>query len=167
MTVALCPGSFDPVTNGHIDVFERTAKMFDKVIVGVFNNVHKKPLFSVQERVDLLQQATKHIPNLTVDSFDGLLADYAHAKNVHVIVRGLRDANDFLYEFPRAMLVKNLAPDIESIFLTTNSRYYHISSSAIRELVRFDGDITALVPPCVKEAIEHKVHSSHLQFQQD
>ena len=160
MIIALCPGSFDPVTNGHIDIFERTSKMFDKVIVGVFNNVHKKPLFSVEERVALLKESTSHIPNLSVDSFDGLLADYAHQKNVKVIVRGLRDANDFLYEFPRAMLVKNISPDIENIFLTTNSHYYHISSSAIRELVQFGGDIKNLVPPCVETAIYNKVHNS-------
>ncbi len=157
MTIALCPGSFDPVTNGHIDIFERTAKMFDEVVVGVFNNINKNPLFTVEERVSLLKEATKHIPNVSVDSFGGLLADYAHQKNVHVIVRGLRDANDFLYEFPRAMLVKNISPDIENIFLTTNSRYYHISSSAIRELVQFGGDIKNLVPPCVEEAIHYKV----------
>lgn len=160
MTVALCPGSFDPVTNGHIDIFERTAKMFDKVIVGVFNNINKNPLFTVEERVALLKESTAHIPNLSVDCFAGLLADYAHQKDVHVIVRGLRDANDFFYEFPRAMLVKNISPDIENIFLTTNSRFYHISSSAIRELVQFNGDIKDLVPPCVEVAIHEKIKSS-------
>lgn len=157
MITAICPGSFDPVTNGHIDIFKRATKMFDNVIVGVFNNVHKKPLFTVEERVTLLKEATKGIPNLTVDAFGGLLADYAHDKNAHVIVRGLRDANDFLYEFPRAMLIKSMAPDIENIFLTTDNRYYHVSSSAIRELAQFGGDISALVPPCVEKAIHAKV----------
>lgn len=159
MTIAICPGSFDPVTNGHIDIFERTAKLFDQVIVGVFNNVNKHPLFSVEERVALLKEATAHIPNIQVDAFGGLLADYAHEKKAHVIIRGLRDANDFLYEFPRAMLLHNMAPDIESMFLTTANRYYHVSSSAIRELAQFGGDITSLVPPCVELAIKAKVKS--------
>lgn len=157
MTIAICPGSFDPVTNGHIDIFERASKMFDEVIVGVFNNINKKPLFTVEERVALLKQATSHIPNVKVDCFAGLLADYAHQKNAHVIVRGLRDANDFLYEFPRAMLIKNMAPDIENIFLTTDNKYYHVSSSAIRELAQFGGDITHLVPHCVELAIHEKI----------
>lgn len=159
MTIAICPGSFDPVTNGHIDIFERTAKLFDQVIVGVFNNVNKHPLFSVEERVALLKEATAHIPNIQVDAFGGLLTDYAHEKKAHVIIRGLRDANDFLYEFPRAMLLHNMAPDIESMFLTTANRYYHVSSSAIRELAQFGGDIKSLVPPCVELAIKAKVKS--------
>lgn len=99
MTIAICPGSFDPVTNGHVDIFERAAKMFDIVIVGVFNNINKHPLFSVEERVALLQEATKHIPNIKVDAFGGLLTDYAQQKNAQVIVRGLRDANDFFMNF--------------------------------------------------------------------
>ena len=160
MVTALCPGSFDPVTSGHIDIFERAAKMFDHVIVGVFNNVSKQPLFTVEERVKMLRRATEHIPNISVDAFSGLLPDYAHKNNIHVIVRGLRDANDFLYEFPRAMLMKNLAPDIESIFLTTTPGHYHVSSSAIRELVKFGGDIKGLVPPCVEEAITAKATES-------
>lgn len=160
MTIAICPGSFDPVTNGHIDIFERASKIFDEVIVGVFHNVNKKPLFSVEERVALLKEATAHIPNVTVDSFGGLLSDYAHQKNAQVIVRGLRDANDFLYEFPRAMLIRNMAPDIENLFLTTNNKYYHVSSSAIRELAQFNGDITALVPHCVEVAMRKKLELS-------
>ena len=150
MTIAICPGSFDPVTNGHIDIFERASKMFDEVIVGVFNNINKKPLFTVEERVALLKQATAHIPNVKVDCFAGLLADYAHQKNAHVIVRGLRDANEYLYEFPRAMLILN-------IFITTDNKYYHVSSSAIRELAQFGGDITHLVPHCVELAIHEKI----------
>lgn len=157
MITALCPGSFDPVTNGHIDIFERSSKLFDRIIIGVFNNIQKKPLFSVEERVALLQASTAHIPNVVVDSFAGLLSDYAEKNNVQVIVRGLRDANDFLYEFPRAMLVKNLAPDIENIFLTTNTQHYYISSSAIRELISFNGDVSELVPPCVEMALRSKI----------
>lgn len=156
MTIAICPGSFDPVTNGHVDIFERAAKMFDIVIVGVFNNINKHPLFSVEERVALLQEATKHIPNIKVDAFGGLLTDYAQQKNAQVIVRGLRDANDFFYEFPRAMLLKNMDSNIESIFLTTDNKYYHVSSSAIRELAQFGGDISHLVPHCVEIAIHEK-----------
>lgn len=157
MTIAICPGSFDPVTNGHVDIFERAAKMFDIVIVGVFNNINKHPLFSVEERVALLQEATKHIPNIKVDAFGGLLTDYAQQKNAQVIVRGLRDANDFFYEFPRAMLLKNMDSSIESIFLTTDNKYYHVSSSAIRELAQFGGDISHLVPHCVEIAIHEKI----------
>ena len=163
MAIAICPGSFDPVTNGHIDIFERASKLFDVVIVGVFNNINKHPLFTVDERVALLKEATSHIPNIQVDSFGGLLADYAHQKKAHVIIRGLRDANDFLYEFPRAMLLHNMAPDIESIFLTTANRYYHVSSSAIRELAQFGGEISSLVPPCVETAIHQKIKTPSLK----
>ena len=137
MTIAICPGSFDPVTNGHTDIFERASKMFDEVIVGVFNNINKKPLFTVEERVALLKQATAHIPNVKLIVLLVYLLTMLIKKNAHVIVRGLRDANDFLYEFPRAMLIKNMAPDIENIFLTTDNKYYHVSSSAIRELAQF------------------------------
>lgn len=157
MRIAICPGSFDPVTYGHIDIFRRATEMFDHVIVGVFNNVAKKSLFSMEERVQLLKDATKDIENISIDSFAGLLPEYAHMKKAKFIVRGLRDANDFLYEFPRAMLVKNIAPDLETIFLTTNSLYYHVSSSAIRELVQFGGSITNYVPPCVEDAVIAKL----------
>lgn len=157
MKIAICPGSFDPVTYGHIDIFKRASKMFDHVIIGVFHNVSKKPLFSVEERIALLKEATKDLKNISIDSFNGLLPDYAKMKKADYIVRGLRDANDFLYEFPRAMLIKNMAPEIETIFFTTNSKYYYVSSSAIREITKFGGEIKDFVPLCVENAIKEKI----------
>ena len=154
MKVAVCPGSFDPVTNGHIDVFERASKMFDELIVGVFHNVNKKPLFSMEKRVELLCESTKHIKNIRVDSFDGLLSDYLHEQNSNIIVRGLRAMADFEYEFQRAMLLKHISPEIETVFLITGNEYSFLSSSGIRELAKFNGEIEGLVPKCVEIAIK-------------
>lgn len=156
MTIALCPGSFDPVTNGHINIFERAAKMFDHLIVAVFSNVRKKPFLTIDERLDLLKKSTSHIENITIDAFDGLLADYAKDKRADVIVRGLRDQKDFIYETSQMLMIKHMAPNVEMVYLMSEQRYSYVSSSAIRELVNFHGDIKGLVPTCVENAIIEK-----------
>lgn len=156
MTIALCPGSFDPVTNGHINIFERASGIFDQVIVAVFNNIKKQSFLSIQERLELLRISTAHIENITIDAFDGLLADYATAKNAGIVVRGLRDQNDFFYETSQMLMLKRMAPQVESVYLMSEHRYSYVSSSAIRELVAFHGDIRGLVPDCVADAVKAK-----------
>ena len=121
MRIAICPGSFDPVTNGHVDIFERASKLFDVLIIAVFHNPNKKPLFDMAERVELLTIATRHIPNVRIDSFSGLLNEYVLQQKSHIIVRGLRAFSDFEYEFQRALLIKKIEPIIETIFIMTSS----------------------------------------------
>ena len=157
MTRAVCSGSFDPVTMGHVDVFERASKMFDEIIVGVFHNIRKEPFFSVEERERLIRESTKHIPNLSVSSFSGLLPDYMHEAGASVIVRGLRSVTDFEYELQQAQMLKHIAPDIETVFILTGQEYYFVSSSGIRELAVFGGNIHGLVPDCVEAAIARKL----------
>ncbi len=151
MRVAICPGSFDPVTNGHIDIFERASKLFDVIIVAVFHNPNKTPLFSMEERVELLTTATQHIPNVRIDSFSGLLTEYAKQQNSNIIVRGLRALSDFEAEFQRALLIKKISPAMETVFIMTSSEYSFVSSSGIKELANFGGPITGLVPACVED----------------
>jgi pantetheine-phosphate adenylyltransferase len=150
---AVCPGSFDPVTNGHIDIFERASKMFDVLIVAVFHNPNKRPLFEMEERVALLRQTTSHIPNIKIDCFSGLLNDYVREQKCNVVVRGLRTLSDFEYEFQRALMNKKLAAEIETVFMMTSNEYSFVSSSGIKELAKFGGDVSELVPDCVAKAI--------------
>ena len=157
MRVAVCPGSFDPVTNGHIDIFERASKLFDVLIIAVFHNPNKKPLFDMTERVELLTLTTKHIPNIRIDSFSGLLNEYAHQQNANIIVRGLRALSDFEYEFQRALLIKKIDPTLETVFIMTSSEYSFISSSGIKELASFGGCITGLVPKGVEDRIGSRI----------
>lgn len=156
MKKALCTGSFDPVTNGHVDIFERAAKLVDELTVCVFINNKKQPLFTIEERVDLLREATLHIDNLTVDSYDGLVVDYLREHDINVIIRGLRSAGDFEYEYYQTQMTKHLAPDVTTIFLLTAPEFLFISSSAIRELVQFNGSVHKLVPECVELALKAK-----------
>lgn len=160
MRIAICPGSFDPVTNGHVDVFERASKLFDVLIVAVFHNPNKKPLLDMKERVELLTIATQHIPNVRIDCFSGLLNEYARQQNSNIIVRGLRALSDFEYEFQRALLIKKIDPIIETVFIMASSEYSFISSSGIKELANFGGPITGLVPVCVEERIGKRVCKS-------
>lgn len=153
MRIAVCPGSFDPVTSGHIDIFERASKIFDILIVAVFHNPNKKPLFTMEERVELLRVACAHIPNVQVDGFSGLLNDYVRRKDSTVIVRGLRALSDFEYEFQRALLMKKVDPDLETVFMMTNTDYSFVSSSGIKELAKFGGSIAGLVPEGVEEKV--------------
>ncbi|TWH48414.1 pantetheine-phosphate adenylyltransferase [Sporomusa sp. KB1] len=157
MRIGVCPGSFDPVTNGHVDIFLRASKMFDLVIVAVFHNPNKKPLFTMEERVEMLNLAAKDIANIKVDSFSGLLYDYVLQQNSNFIVRGLRALSDFEYEFQRALLIKKIVPEIETIFMMTSNEYSFVSSSGIKELAKFGGPITGLVPECLEEKITKRI----------
>ena len=158
MRIAVCPGSFDPVTRGHLDIFERAALMFDKVIVAVFHNPGKRPSFSMEERVQMLQDAAGHIPNLEFDSFSGLLNEYVRGCDTNIIVRGLRALSDFEYEFQRALLIKHVDPEIETVFMMTRSEYAFVSSSGIKELAKFGGSIQGLVPSAVEEQILRRLN---------
>ncbi|MGP1575250.1 pantetheine-phosphate adenylyltransferase [Selenomonas sp.] len=156
MITAVCSGSFDPVTNGHVDIFERASHMFDELIVGVFHNIRKTPFFTVEERVELLEEATRHIPNLRVGAFEGLLPDYMRKVGATVIVRGLRSVTDYEYEQKQEQMLKYIAPDIETVFLLTDPRYSFVSSSGVREIANFHGRVTGLVPECVELAINRR-----------
>lgn len=157
MKVAIYPGSFDPVTFGHLDVIRRAASMFDELTVSVLNNTQKTPLFSVEERVKILEEATKDLPNVRVESFSGLLVDYAAKKNVNVAVRGLRAITDFEYELQNAQINRKLSGDrLDTMFLTTSLEYAYLSSSSVKEIASFNGDITQCVPPFVAKLVYEK-----------
>ncbi len=153
MRIAVCPGSFDPATNGHIDIIERSAKLFDKVIVAVLNNPNKQPLFSVEERVEILKMACSSMENVEVDSFSGLLTEYAKSRNANVIVKGLRAVSDFEYELQMALMNKKLNPGIETVFIMTSSKYSYLSSNIVKEVARFGGCIKGLVPEIIEDEI--------------
>lgn len=155
MRRAVCPGSFDPVTNGHIDIFERASKMFDELIISVFYNPTKNSgMFTMEERVEMLKEATKHIPNARVTSFSGLLNEFCKQEKAPFIVRGLRAFSDFEYEFQRALLIKSIDNKLETVFIMTNAQYSYVSSSGVRELSCFNGQIRDLVPPIVEKKIK-------------
>ena len=157
MRVAVYPGSFDPVTLGHIDIIQRTAKMFDKVIIGVLRNRSKSPLFTAEERVELLKQVTADIPNVEVQSFQGLLIDFVRQNQANVIVRGLRAITDFEYEIQMSQTNHKLEPEVETMFLTTNLKYSYLSSTIVREVAAFGGDISQFVPETVAKSIKEKM----------
>lgn len=156
MKIAIYPGSFDPVTNGHLDIIERASKMCDKLIVSVMYNPSKNPLFTPEERKELIYEAIKDYPNVTVDCFSGLLIDYAKENNATAIIKGLRAISDFEYELQMALMNRKLCPDIETVFLMTSSKYSFLSSSIIKEVARFDGCIKGLVPENVHKAVINK-----------
>ena len=158
MRIAVYPGSFDPVTNGHLDIIRRASRIYDRLIVGVLNNPSKKtPMFSVEERISMIREVTADIPNVEVDSFTGLLVDFAKAKGAEVIVKGLRTVADFEYEFQMALLNKALNPEYETVFLMTDTKYSYISSSMVKELAGFRGDFTGLVPEAIISKIRDKL----------
>ena len=157
MAKALYSGSFDPVTFGHIDIIKRAANIFDEVVVAVLNNKAKNPLFSVEERVKILEEATKHLPNVKVDSFSGLLVDYAKQNDIHVSVRGLRAVTDFEYELQIAQTNSKFSGgELDTIFLTTSLEYAYLSSSTVKEIASFGGDISETVPDFVAKKVYEK-----------
>ena len=157
MRTAIYPGSFDPVTYGHIDIIERSSKMVDKLIVAVLNNSSKNSLFSVDERVNMLKDVTKHLNNVEIKYFGGLLIDFARECNAAIIVRGLRAITDFEYELQMAQTNRIMAPDIDTIFLTTDLRYAYLSSSTVKEVAMFGGDISEFVAPIVAQRVKDKL----------
>lgn len=154
---AVYPGSFDPMTYGHMDIIKRASAIFDELTVSVLNNVNKKALFSVEERVEILKEATKDLSNVKIDSFSGLLIDYASAKDIHVVVRGLRAITDFEYELQTAQTNRMLSKgSLDTVFLTTSLEYAYLSSSSVKEIAAFGGDITPCVPDFVADLIDVK-----------
>ena len=157
MKAAVYPGSFDPVTYGHLDVIKRAAQIFDELTVSVLNNKLKTPLFSVEERVNILKEATKDIPNVKVESFSGLLVDYARSRDIHVVIRGLRAITDFEYELQTAQTNVLLSKgELDTIFLTTSLEYAYLSSSSVKEIASFRGDISMCVPEFVAKLVYAK-----------
>lgn len=157
MRIALCPGSYDPVTKGHLNIIERTSRMFDKVVVVVLVNPSKNYTFTREERVGMLQKTTSYLPNVEVEFFDGLIADYARQKSACVLVKGLRAVTDFEYEFQMALINKKLNPELETIFITTDVRFMYLSSSSVREVARFGGDFSDFVPPELEAQISKRL----------
>ena len=154
--IAVVPGSFDPVTVGHLDIIHRASAMFDKVIVAVMVNASKSPVFTSEERVDMIKEVTKGIENVTVESFKGLLVDFAKSQGATVIIKGLRTVADFEYEFQMALLNKALNPEYETMFMMTDSKYSYISSSMVKELAGFKGDLSGIVPGSIIKKIQEK-----------
>ena len=156
MKLAVCPGSFDPVTNGHLDIIRRAAALSDRVIVVVMTNASKHTLFSMEERVAMLRAATAEFPNIEVDAYDGLLADYARQVGADAIVKGLRAVTDFEYEFQMALTNRQLHADAETVFLTTSADLMYLSSSVVKQVAQYGGDISGFVPASVLDAVLQK-----------
>ncbi len=156
MTLAVYPGSFDPITNGHIDILEKTSKIFDRIVVAVVHNVNKKALFDLEERVQLIKATTSHLKNIEVDYFNGLLINYMHNKQANVIIRGLRNVADFEYEMHMGMMNKKIAPDIDTIFVMSDSNFTYVSSSIVKEVALLNGNVEDLVPKIVNQALINK-----------
>ncbi len=155
--IAIYPGSFDPITLGHLDLIKRSSTLFEKVIVAVLRNPSKQPLFSVEERVNQIRECTKEIPNVEVDSFQGLTVEYARKKKARVLLRGLRVMSDFEHELQMAHINKTLESSIETVFLATNTELSFISSSVVKEIAKFGGNIDHLVPPNIAREIYNKL----------
>ncbi|MBR9980733.1 MAG: pantetheine-phosphate adenylyltransferase [Desulfatitalea sp.] len=147
--IAVYPGSFDPVTNGHVDIVQRASKLFDRIVVAILHNPAKKTLFTIEERLEMLRESMQHIPGLSFDVFNGLLVQYVQDKGAHAILRGMRAVSDFEYEFQLALMNRKLNRDIETVFLMTGMRWFFTSSSIIKEAALFGGDITDMVPALV------------------
>ncbi|WP_100330809.1 pantetheine-phosphate adenylyltransferase [Bacillus xiapuensis] len=155
-SIAVCPGSFDPITNGHLDIIQRGAQVFDKVYVVILSNSAKAPLFSVNERMDLIREVTGHLPNVEVDHYNGLLVEYAKSVNANAILRGLRAVSDFEYEMQITSMNRALDEHLETFFMMTNSQYSFLSSSIVKEVAKYGANISALVPKAVERALQRK-----------
>lgn len=159
MKIAICPGSFDPVTFGHLDIINRARKIFDHLIVAVLVNPNKHTSFTVEERIDMLKRATAGMTDIEVVGFEGLLADYAKICNATAIVKGLRALSDFEYEFQMALTNKKLNPNLETLFLTTRAENMYLSSSIVKQVATFDGDISNFVPECILDDITQRLYT--------
>ncbi len=154
--VAVYPGTFDPITNGHLSIVNRALKIFDKLIIAILNNPHKAPLFTLQERIDMIREVLKGKPEVQVDTFDGLLVDYVVQMKTNVILRGLRALSDFEYEFQMALMNRKLNREVQSVFLMTDYKWFYTSSTIIKEAASLNGDINGLVPPIVGRKLKEK-----------
>ena len=157
MKIAICPGSFDPITKGHVDIIERTSKLFDKVYAVVMVNPSKTPTFTTEERVDMIKKCTAHLENVEAESFEGLIAEYAKQKNASTLVKGLRAVTDFEYEFQQALTNKKLNPNLETLFMVTNQEYMYLSSTIVRQIAEFGGDIEQFIPHEIKDELIRKM----------
>jgi pantetheine-phosphate adenylyltransferase len=155
--VAIYPGSFDPITNGHLDLIERGSKLFDRLIVSILRNENKPPLFSVEERMEMLHEVVHGYPNVEVDCFHGLLVDYAAEKGAGVLLRGIRAISDYEYELQMALMNRRLRPEIETVFMMSGEAYSFISSRLVKEVFRLGGNITGMVPPSVELRLRHSI----------
>jgi pantetheine-phosphate adenylyltransferase len=153
---AVCAGTFDPITMGHLDVIERAARIFPRIVIAVATNPAKNPMFSLEERTELVRQSTTHLKGIEIDSFNGLLVDFAQSKGVKVIVRGLRAFSDFEYEFQMALTNRKLRPELETVFLMPKQDYSYVTSSNVRGVAQLGGDTSMFVPPSVQQALEAK-----------
>ncbi|HHY11947.1 MAG TPA: pantetheine-phosphate adenylyltransferase [Firmicutes bacterium] len=160
MLAAVYPGSFDPITNGHLDIIKRSCRCFDKLYVAVFENQAKEPLFTVEERVSMISEECQDLPNVEVTSSRGLLVDFARVNGIQVLVKGLRAVSDFDYEFKMALMNKKLAPEIETVFMMTSLQYLYLSSSLVKEVAVYGGCVKSLVPPRVERKLVSKLHKS-------
>ena len=157
---AIYPGSFDPPTNGHLDLIERGSKIFEELIVAILRNSEKDPLFTLPERKEMLQEMVKHYPNVRVDSFDGLLVDYAMKKNAKAVLRGIRAISDYEYELQMALMNRKLQPQLETVFMASGETYSYLSSRLVKEIFRLGGSVRGLVPDLVEKKMREKLHGS-------
>jgi len=157
---AIYPGSFDPLTNGHLDLIERGSKIFEELIVAILRNPEKDPLFTLPERKEMLQEMVKHYPNVRVDSFDGLLVDYAMKKNAKAVLRGIRAISDYEYELQMALMNRKLQPQLETVFMASGETYSYLSSRLVKEIFRLGGSVRGLVPDLVEEKMREKLHGT-------
>jgi pantetheine-phosphate adenylyltransferase len=160
LKIAVYPGSFDPITKGHVDILERTCSLFDKIIVVVVHNIYKKALFTPEERVALIKETTNHLSNIEVDCFSGLLVDYLKEKQACIIIRGMRSMTDFEYESHMSMINKKLLPEVNTIFVMSDSNYICVSSTGVKEAAMLGGDVTSMVPEAVAKGLKHKLEQS-------
>ena len=162
MRIAVYPGSFDPITNGHLNIIERATNIFDKIIVGVANNPKKSTLFSAQERIDMIKEVTKNLEKVKIQSFSGLLIDFMKSNKANIIIRGMRAISDFEHESQLALMNKRLAPEIETIFMVTCSKYSYLDSSIVKEIASLNGCINQLVPEIVEKKLREKLFNKNI-----